>query len=213
MYYPIPSLEGKYEINEKGVVRNSKTKHVLNPVRENQFLFSINNKQVSRTRYSLKAEAVEKEGTYLPIPSLENKYEVNGRGIVRNATTKKPLHTYKYNGTAPFVSVKFKGKYSHRYIQQLMWEVHGVLPSRVCFLLPVATTIQKGVERYSFESMKKCAKFLAAKERWSFSWTQKQLSKRMEFIYGWKVFYEKKEQADISRPSQFIKRRKFKNEK
>ncbi len=214
MFYPIPSLENKYEINKKGVVRNAKTKHILKPVSRSgkQFIFSLNGKQVSRNVEVLIAELFDKEGNYLPIPSLNGKYEINKYGIVRNSKTKKRLSPFKRGGESLVVSVKINGKDTHRSIPQLLWEVHGALPKKVWFLPPVAVTIQKGVEHYSFESIKKCAKFLSAKEYYSFSWVCHQLFKRKENIYGWKIFYQRQEQADISRPSQFVNRRKMKNE-
>lgn len=47
-YMPIPSTGGKYEINSKGTVRNSKTKIIIRPI-DNSISFCFGNRKVRRT--------------------------------------------------------------------------------------------------------------------------------------------------------------------
>lgn len=214
MFLPIPSLDNKYEIDKKGVVRNAKTKHIIKPRNgTSYYILSINNNQIWRCREALMAEVFDSEENYLPVPSLNNKYEISRRGILRNAITKKRLILYKdSSGNSPFYSVRVNGTYTHRYLQQLMWEVHGVLPKVVTFRPAVSVTIQKSGEHFAFDSMTKCAKFLAYKEYYSFSWCNHQLQQHRKEIFGWHIFYRESEKADTSRPSQSIKTRRHKNE-
>lgn len=213
MFYPIPSLDGKYEIDKKGVVRNSQTKHIIKPRGgKSYYPFSLNNTQIWRCRETLMSEVFDKIDDYLPIPSLGGKYEINQRGILRNAKTKKRLRLNRSaDENAFFYSVKINGIYTHRYLQQLMWEVHGVLPKAVAFRTAISVTIQKAGEHFTFDSITKCAKFLSPKEHYSFSWIFSQLQQRRKEIYGWKVFYHE-DKRTLKNLDHGIKGRKLKNE-
>ena len=202
MFYPIPSLNGKYEINKQGVVRNAKTKKLVKQNKPNSYSLYLNNKQSTHSVARLLAEVFEDEEKYLPIPSLDYKYEISNRGIVRNVRTKNCLRTYKTKDGAEIVSVRINNTaYSQRTIQQLLWEVHGILPQKVFSAPAVEVTIQKGVKHYSFPSITQCAKYLAPIEQYSFSWIRSQLVERRKNIYGWTIFYKEPEKRIFKKHS------------
>lgn len=95
MFLPIPSLNGKYEIDKGGNVRNSKTKKLkVMKAGSTSYHLKIDKRSFWRCRTALLAE-VFGNGSYLPIHSLDCKYEINNHGTVRNAKTKKILKTSK----------------------------------------------------------------------------------------------------------------------
>jgi hypothetical protein len=148
---------------------------------------------------------------FLPIPSLGNKYEINRNGVMRNARTKRCLRVYVNKSGSRFYSVKFNGTYIHRYVQQLIWEVHGILPKVVWFRPSISVCIQKDGGHFNFESMTQCAKFLVTREYYCFSWIKRQLHERRVEICGWKVFYYE-DKRTLKNLDHGIKGRKIKNE-
>ena len=101
---------------------------------------------------------------FLPIPSLENRYEINPRGVVRNAMTKHILQT--------FVSVKLDGKYISKSTANLLWE-----------------SCRKDKEKYFFQSYRECAKFLSVKVNYAQSTVTGFLQHHKSEIGGWKIGY------------------------
>lgn len=212
MFFPIPSLGGKYEINRKGVVRNTETKHIIStPKGKHHYRLYVNGVLICTCQSVLLAEVFDKKGDFLPVPSLGGKYEINQRGIVRNARTKKRLnHTVKNN--RQILSLSINGRYIQRSVRQMLWEVHGVLPKIPQFRSAISVTIQKNNEHYTFESLTKCAKFLSSRVYYSQRYLMDFFKKRVAKIGEWKIFYKENEKPDITRPSQFIKTRRHKNE-
>lgn len=210
MFCPIPSLNGKYEINKKGVVRNAKTKKILKQNKPNSYSLRFGNKQSTHSVARLLAEVFEDKEQYLPIPSLDYKYEISNRGIVRNVRTKRTLRKFFSKFGTPFFSFKIKGSYTQRNLSQLLWEVHGILPKKISFLPSVEVTIQKGVKHYSFPSITKCAKYLAPIEQYSFSWIRCQLVERRKNIYGWKIFYREPEKIDLKATASPLRKKRRK---
>lgn len=192
MFYPIPSLNGKYEINKKGVVRNAKTKRIIKED-DNCYSFCINYKRTVISKRRLLAEVFEfgkKDKKFYPIPSLENKYEINEEGVVRNAKTKKRV-VGKANESFCF---HLNGKRIWRMLQDLMWEVHGVLPQKSSVMkTPIPVQIQKYGEYHCFTSMRQCAKFLAPLIFYSERTIRFLLTKKPEELFGWKIFYKEPE--------------------
>ena len=64
---------------------------------------------------------------WLPVPSLNCRYEVDPRGVLRNAKTKKRLRAY-VRGTRKTYSVYVDGKKTSATVKSLLWEVHGKMP-------------------------------------------------------------------------------------
>lgn len=97
-----------------------------------------------RSPGTLRRQAVEfakPQKTFLPIPSTGSKYEINTRGVVRNARSKKIL---KRKGHGKCVELWFSGRKAvNRCVADLLWEVHGIIKkdasARFLFLPRIAT--------------------------------------------------------------------------
>lgn len=92
-FYPITSLGGMYEVNRCGEVRNTKTKRILKP---RYRLYDAFKKDTTRSCESLMVEVFGSSfenyantAEFYPIPSTGGRYELNGRGELRNSFTKK----------------------------------------------------------------------------------------------------------------------------
>ena len=113
------------------------------------------------------------------IPSLNYKYEIDTRGNVRNAKTKKILKKIvrrNKNIKSFTVRVIFNGRRKECSIQQLLWEVHGVVP-------------KKGGEMLFFQSLNKAAIFLSERLHYTKQWILNHFTKRIKEFHGWQIFY------------------------
>ena len=117
---------------------------------------------------------------FLPIPSLNNRYEINPLGVVRNAETKHILQTV--------VSVKQNGRYISKSTNQLLWEVHGKR-RKDAYQRNVPVSCRKDKEKYFFQSYRECAKFLSVKINYAQSTIMRFLRNHHDEICGWKIFY------------------------
>lgn len=117
--------------------------------------------------------------TFEPIPSLNNLYEINRRGVVRNAKTKRELQ--------PFIV--FANPKTARTIASLLWEVHGIKPKgQNTRPISVSCTDQKG-KTYNFDSCKECARFLAPKTHFPIKTLEDYMTKRKTEIGEWEIGY------------------------
>lgn len=188
-FLPIPDAP-QYEINSQLICRNVKTKYVLKLFtgRHNSPYYSLHMKdkclQRSPKFFRRRAEAAACESTFMPIPSLDNRYEINRLGKVRNAVSKK-LVKPKLNGKCYCFQIDYK--YISRAVADLLWEVHGIIRKRR--FRPCRCRAEKFRAKYSFESMKDCARFLAPKVFYSVGWLQQRLYRRDREIFGWKITY------------------------
>ena len=122
-----------------------------------------------------------KQNTFLPIPSLDNLYEINMLGEVRNAQTKKIVQ--------PYYQFFAYGKHTYRALTSLLWEVHGFRPKKYALKnLPVSA--KKENEKYFFQSYSECAKFIAKRENYSVSAPYNLLRQKRKEIFGWKINYD-----------------------
>ena len=136
---------------------------------------------------------------YLPIPSLNNKYEINQQGGVRNALTKKRLKAFVRNNesrTVPSVRVFFEGRRKECSIQQLLWEVHGKTPKRKA-RQALSVTICNGGERLFFPSLNQAAIFLSRKVHYTKEWISQHLAKRVTEFHGWQIMYHEQEERKM----------------
>ena len=118
--------------------------------------------------------------TFLPIPSLNNLYEINSRGIVRNANSKQILQPL-------FCFAKLK---TSRTVASLLWEVYGIKP-KVRNSRPVSVSCKDHCgKKYFFNSLKSCAKFLSPKTKYPVKTLEDYLSDRKSEIGEWKIFYD-----------------------
>jgi|GEM_PF-2343112 len=115
-----------------------------------------------------------------PIPSLNNLYEINLKGIVRNAKTKDILQY--------LVSFNAKGIRCNRSIESLLWEVFGQ-KSKKKYARHMPISAEKDGEKFYFNKQKDCAEFLAKKTHYTFKYMQMFLADRKKNIFGWKIKY------------------------
>ena len=132
---------------------------------------------------------------YLPIPSLNYKYEIDEHGGVRNALTKQCLKpsVRKNKSKVPTVRVIFEGRRKECSVQQLLWEVHGKTPKRKA-RQPLAVTICNGGERLFFQSLNQAAIFLSRRVYYTKEWVNWHLAKRVQEFHGWQIMYHEPEQ-------------------
>lgn len=130
------------------------------------------------------------------IPSVNYRYEIDYRGNVRNAKTKKPLKvvTTAYGVKVVYMWAVPSKKKIAKSIAQLLWEVWGQIPPVQRKGKAVAVTLIKGVERRYFESFGAAAKFLAARENYSRHWAMGNFRDRRAEMAGWQVIYHEGEQ-------------------
>ncbi len=185
-FLPIPDAPN-YEINSQLIVRNKKRGTTSTPYLPAESLsLYVNGKRISRMAGCCRRRAVaeKNKGTWLPIPSLNNLYEINKQGLVRVARTKrikKPHNKHWYffivNGTRKCVPQA-----------TLLWEVHGIL-SRRKFFKRIPVTAEFNDQKVTFETLSTLAKFLAKKTFWAFWTIMKHLSSRVAEFAGWKITY------------------------
>ena len=198
-FYPIPAAPD-YEINKHGEVRNCRTGKILKPYKCKGHLKSqihIPKYKIRRTAESLYRQAVtfqkEKDlnNSWLEIPNFGGLYEINHRGKVRNARTKRIKQTRLCNGTE-CVMLSINGKSVNRGINSLLWEVHGIIKTkqheRTC-----SVKIEKKKEIRFFEHQKDCVEFLCKREFYSKDYVRKKLGNRVKEFYGWKISYKESE--------------------
>ncbi len=194
-FLPIPSAPG-YEINSQGFVRNIRTGKILKSYKHKDRpapKIYIPKYHIRQTAESLRRQAViehrekDRETSWLPIPSVNGKYEINNRGVVRNTKTKYIKQTRLCRG-CKCVMLSVEGKSVNRGINSLLWEVHGKINSkqhpRIC-----SVKIIKEKEHHRFKLQKDCVKFLCEKENYSEDYVRKKLGRRVEFFCGWQIFY------------------------
>lgn len=119
----------------------------------------------------------------MPVPSLNNLYELNEKGLLRNARTK---HLIKMRHGKSF-GVQINGK---KYVvsqKSLLWEVHGILPKKI--LTPISVTVEFNGEKIEFKSLYALSKFLTPKIYRSEQDLRRQFSRRVAEIDGWKITY------------------------
>lgn len=134
---------------------------------------------------------------YLPIPSLNYKYEIDERGKVRNAETKKNLKPVpRKNRKVKTVRVMFEGHRKECSVQQLLWEVHGKMP-KLKRRRQIAVTVCNADFRYFFSSLNQAAIFLSSKVHYTKEWINWHFAKRIKEIFGWKIYYHEAEKRKI----------------
>lgn len=181
----------EYEINSQLICRNKKTGQqlTLQVISKRRTYYSLRPKgqkhTLKRSPKSLRAQAVDAvtDSTFEPIPSLNNRYEINITGIVRNAQTKIRLKP-KRNTVEIHTS---KDGYFRRSIADLLWEVHGKIIKRR--FRPVPCAVENAHKKFFFPNMVAAAKFLAPKIYLTAGAIEQHLNRRESEIYGWKITY------------------------
>ena len=184
----------RYEINSQLICRVKATGQVLKLQNDykNFRHYSLcrpdKRGTIKRSPRTLRQQAVEAANPktfYEAIPSTGDKYEIDRRGNVRNATSKKVL---KPDDTGKCVAVRSgEGKFTRRSIADLLWEVHGVIKKKSS--APVRCAAENAKGKFFFPNMMACARFLAPKIFFSVSTVHRHLHRRTKAIGEWTVTY------------------------
>lgn len=129
---------------------------------------------------------------YVPIESLGGRYEINEKGVVRNAKSHKRLKVLKIRGWQ-CVRVYYKaGKITTRSIAKMLQETHGVVKARKAKKTPnaIKVVVKKGEEKQECSSLRKAAEYIGGKEYYSAGYVLKKLKARAKKVYGWEIEYE-----------------------
>ena len=188
-FLTIPSAPS-YEINPYLAIRNKRTGQILKPFyNANTRIYQVYNsehKLIQRTAERFRAEAVAavNKDIFLPVPSLNCKYEVNRRGHLRNARTKLLLKKNKNKrGVAYSVYVNGKGITVGR--GSLLLEVFGL--KRGFTRQPVLLT--KGYSKRFFDSIADAARWLALTHFYAPKTISRHFYKRQKVVFEWDVTY------------------------
>lgn len=123
-------------------------------------------------------------GTWEPVPSLNGKYELNNRGQLRNAKTKRKLKIQRQCG----YHVSANGVETYVGIGDLLWEVFGIAPSKACGR-PVPIVVSNGYTRRHFDTATDAAKFLAPRTKLTKQSIKEYISWRRRYIGVWHITY------------------------
>lgn len=154
-----------YEITSRGVCRNKNTGQVLKLVNGSHgskyYSLHVTGQRtcIKRSPKLLRMQAVTAtwaKEEFIPIPSLDYKYEISQHGIVRNAQTGRILKL-KLGGKC--VNLRDgNGKYISRSVADMLWEAHGKIKARRFRKQPCSCENQHG--KHFFPHMAACARFL-----------------------------------------------------
>lgn len=154
-----------YEINSELICRNKKYGRLMTAYKDKcgtrTFGLSINGKIKSRSAKSwrrIAKAAAAMPDTFIPIPSLNGRYEINHIGTVRNAKTKTIIKPYSRCRSIPLCIGKKKFV---RAIADLLWEAHGKIIKRRFRPCPCSAESKSG--KKFFDNLTQCARFLAPK--------------------------------------------------
>ena len=191
-----------YEINAKLVCRNKTTKQLLKPQRKktSRFLYyclrDTQGNSMQKNAISLYTLAVEElrehKEFWLPIPSLDYRYEISIHGVIRNAKTK---HILKQDRRGGRVCMRHNGKDVFRSVADLLWEVHGIIKKGrhrhiSCFA-------ENHSSKFFFENLKACARFLATKIYYAVRTIHNWLSEGKSTFGDWSVTFIDTDFADV----------------
>lgn len=202
-FLPIPDAPD-FEINSELICRNTKTDHIMTPrlIKRNKNLsYSLDtmskrvSKKITRTAKTLRAQAVAAvtDSTFEPIPSLNGRYEINARGIVRNSKTKQIIKPDKYGFVRPYVKEQKKAVRFNNYL----WEIHGSYrkPKRQN---AIKCSAENDLGKHFFNSLADCAKFLAPKVFYTVKTIRfDYLTRRKPEINGWKITYYEEDDPTV----------------
>ena len=183
-----------YEINSQLICRNKKSGYILKPQKDKHGNPYYSTRTIDKKIYCRSpkllyrcAKAASVKEKYIPIPSLNNRYEINSSGSVRNVRTKQIL---KKCGEGKCVKVRptCNGKSITICVADLLWEVHGIIKKRKFRPVPVSCENENG--KFFFDNLRDCARFLAPKIYLSWrSIANGYLNKRKGEFHGWKITY------------------------
>lgn len=186
-----------YEINGYFKIRNKKTgrfvkgrsKHNANEL-GSVLITDINKRQRSFGVIKLYRRAVEaaknEDGEWALIGIVNNLYEMNLDGVVRNVETKKILKPQEGRG-GKYYNLCIDGKSTRVCLKRLFNSAfdmeYKLRPQKV----PVC--VRKGGRAYYFETIRAAAQFLAPKLFYSRDHIARLMGRRQKEIYGYEITY------------------------
>lgn len=194
-FLPIPDAPN-YEINSQLICRNRRTKEILGiniDYKKFQY-YSLRTHwrkgtvKRSPETFRAQAEAATKNGKFEPIGSLNGQYEIDEKGTIRNAVTKRIIKTTR-NGK--IVNLRCNGVYASRAVADLLWEAHGIIVERR--YRPQPCFIENAHGKIFFPYLRACARYLAPKIFYAVSTIAHWLGDRREQIGEWKISYPPRE--------------------
>lgn len=188
-FLPVP-FATNYVINSCLVCINTKTGHRLKLYhpKNNPDYYVLVGDNGRRHNFSPKtlwriAFDATKDNTFEPIPSLNGKYEIDTRGNVRNARTKRRLKVPRSK------TLTFHIDANHiicRSIPDLLWEVHGK-PKKGFRPRPCSAENAQG--KWFFKNIAACARFLFGKNKYALHTLECYLWMRKNKIADWTIHY------------------------
>ena len=191
-----------YEINSEFVVRNKKTGRIMSVkkrVCKDSCIAALwyNGKEVKRDVKTFRRQAeiavedanLKMRDQWHPIKSLNNLYEINRKGVVRNAKTKrvkKLIQNYNFCGYVFWNN----GEQVSRALKRLLNEVFGK-GFKTPHWVKISTTISKDGKRLKFDSLSATMRFLSEVENKNFETVRYFIRKRSNEIYGWKIIFHR----------------------
>ena len=189
-FLTIPNFP-KYEINSKFQVRNKTTGIILTNHRKKHASYVTlysekghTDRNVTRLRKLAVEATFIKEEYWLPVPSLNGRYELSKYGNLRNSRTLNHCKKYLRCNQFYFQVLTDKGNIWVS-LRSLLWEVYGEEYTPQNVRIPV--TLKKDYMRAYFDTKRAAAKFLSNKTRYSFGWIIQRLLCDGAVIDGWKV--------------------------
>ena len=197
-FFTIPDAPN-YEINSELVVRNKKTGRILKESfkKGGRVHLAVEGKSKHLRVNALRCKAVDamQGDSWLPVPSLEYRYEVNMKGELRNIRTRHHL-TLNRDGK---YSTEIKGKKKSPSKTSLLWEVFGIIPKNYRSNKPVAVIAESNGEQVKFKSITEAAEFLSKIIFRPASTLSTYFGKRIAEIDGWKItYYPPKDLTDVT---------------
>lgn len=187
----------KYEINGHLVIRNKRTKRVVNfrnskggvPLRDSTGKLTYRS-PVVLYRFAL-PDGVE----WFPIPSLPN-YEITKSGNVRHVKTRRPV---VFVGCMADFGLGKSHVHGRRSKASLLNEVFGKPQTSVQHHVPC--TLQRGSRRLFFDTMTDACRFLIKDNFYSLAYTKQLFARRQPVIFGWNVTYLDQDDDTIQTPT------------
>lgn len=188
-----------YEINSQLVCRNKRTGKVLklHVVPKRRSYYSLRPpgwkhtlKRAPETLHRQAVEAVKPKLKFEPIPSLGGRYEIDTRGVVRNALTKKTIKPVR-----GCIYVYKDGKLNSHSVKSLLWEVHGIIKTRRC--KPIPCYVENQNQKLFFKSLSACARFLAPKLFYAEKTVAHWLWRRDPTAGEWEITYVDEYPAEV----------------
>lgn len=183
-----------YEVNSQLLVRNKTTGHILKTqkrIKQKRVMLTKKTKErtfvnVKTCRINAVEAAMECGSKWIPIPSLNNAYEMSADGLLRNTRTKRIIKLNFIRGSF-FYIIKLNGKKISRAQKTLLWETHGITFKK--HNAPIAVTLKKDGRVLHFDSKFQAARFLAKKYHFAVTTMQYYLRDYKAEICGWQVKY------------------------